>query len=48
VKPELGKAIIFYNIDNNLIVIKESLHGGLEVINGNKWIATKWIHKNIE
>jgi prolyl 4-hydroxylase len=44
VKPEMGKAVIFYNTDNNGLILKNSLHGGVNVINGEKWIANKWIH----
>lgn len=44
VKPELGKGILFYNIDENEDIIDESEHTGTKVIHGNKWIATKWVH----
>ena len=44
VTPELGKGILFYNIDENEKIIDESEHAGTEVITGSKWIATKWIH----
>jgi prolyl 4-hydroxylase len=43
VKPEMGKAAIFYNVDNHGEILPKSLHGGLDVRNGNKWIANKWI-----
>jgi len=46
VKPKKGKAVIFKNIDNNGIIIKQALHGGEPVISGEKWIANKWIHIN--
>lgn len=46
VKPEKGKAILFYNADKNGDVIHESLHGGEPVKNGVKWIANKWIRLN--
>jgi prolyl 4-hydroxylase len=44
VTPELGKGILFYNIDKDERIIVESEHTGTKVINGNKWIATKWVH----
>jgi len=44
VKPQKGKAVIFYNIDSKKQVIDESMHGGNPVTSGTKWIANKWIH----
>lgn len=44
VTPEVGKGILFYNIDENEDIIYESEHTGTDVIEGNKWIATKWVH----
>jgi len=44
VKPETGKAVIFYNVDVDGYVLPKSRHGGLEV-DGEKWIANKWIHR---
>lgn len=43
VKPKKGKAIIFQNLDANLDLIPESLHAGLPISNGIKWIANKWV-----
>lgn len=48
VKPEKGKAILWYNhiVDKNGYidsVDKRSYHGGCDVIKGQKWIATNWI-----
>jgi prolyl 4-hydroxylase len=43
IKPEIGKAAIFYNVDNDGEILPKSLHGGLDVRNGDKWIANKWI-----
>lgn len=43
VKPKKGKAILFYNIDVNLNLIPESIHLGNKIIDGEKWIANKWI-----
>jgi prolyl 4-hydroxylase len=44
VKPEKGKAVIFQNVDKNGVIIKQALHGGQPVIDGEKWIANKWVH----
>ena len=43
VKPEKGKAVLFYNVTPDGDVIDESLHGGNPVLSGEKWIANKWI-----
>lgn len=42
--PKVGKAAIFYNVDKNGKILVKSLHGGLNVSNGEKWIINKWIH----
>jgi prolyl 4-hydroxylase len=44
VVPELGKAVLFYSVNNNGVLLQKSLHGGLPVQSGEKWIANKWIH----
>ena len=43
VTPKRGKAAIFYNVDNDGEILPKSLHGGLDVKNGEKWICNKWI-----
>ena len=43
-KPIAGKAILFWNVDENEKVIPQSLHRGNKVVNGEKWIATVWSH----
>lgn len=55
VKPIKGKAVLFYNVDNNGKPINESMHGGNPVTSGTKYICNKWIRtkkiseiKNIE
>ena len=45
VKPETGKAVIFYNVDDKGHVLPKSMHGGENIVNGEKWIANKWIHR---
>lgn len=43
VSPKRGKAAIFYNVDQEGEILPKSLHGGLDVKNGEKWICNKWI-----
>ena len=43
VRPEKGKVVIFQNVNDNGIIIKQSFHGGEPVKEGEKWIANKWI-----
>ena len=43
VKPQKGKAAIFYSVDQEGELLPKSLHGGLDVRNGEKWICNKWI-----
>ena len=44
IKPVMGKLLVFKNVlrDSNK-VDKRSLHGGLPVIKGEKWIMTSWL-----
>lgn len=44
VKPEKGKAILFWNTDENENIIEKSKHRANPVENGEKWICTKWSH----
>lgn len=44
IKPKKGKGILFYDTDDNQEIIKESMHKGNEIIKGEKWICTKWVH----
>ena len=44
IKPQKGKAIVFYNTDKNGKILEESFHAGLPVSKGTKWITNKWIH----
>lgn len=41
--PEKGKAVLFYNVNENGRPIYESLHGGNPVTKGYKFICNKWI-----
>lgn len=42
VTPEKGKAVLFYNCSPSGETDSSTLHGGAPVIEGEKWIATKW------
>lgn len=42
--PVVGKAILFWNVDENDKILHLSKHRGNQVLGGNKWIATKWSH----
>jgi len=44
IKPEKGKGVLFASTDENQVIYKESMHKGNEVLSGEKWIATKWVH----
>lgn len=44
IKPETGKAILFWNVDDQEKILEKSKHRGNEVKNGEKWICTKWSH----
>ena len=46
IKPKKGNAILFIDTTDDQINIKESMHRGCPVLNGRKWICTKWIHFN--
>ncbi|KAK4258823.1 hypothetical protein QN277_005225 [Acacia crassicarpa] len=43
VKPRQGDGLLFYSLLPNGIIDKNSLHGSCPVIEGQKWVATKWI-----
>lgn len=44
IKPEIGKAILFYSSDDQDKILKDSKHRGCPVLKGEKWIATIWSH----
>ncbi|MEI8301367.1 MAG: 2OG-Fe(II) oxygenase [Chlamydiota bacterium] len=47
IQAKKGKAVVFYNVDNNGNTNPMSLHGGSPVIAGEKWIATIWLRESI-
>jgi prolyl 4-hydroxylase len=44
--PNAGSGILFRNTDAQNRQLRESLHAGLPVTNGEKWIASIWIREN--
>lgn len=44
IKPEAGKAILFWNTDDEENILPKSKHRANPVQNGEKWICTKWSH----
>jgi len=46
-KPEKGKGILFFNLEDDLLGRKElSKHAGLPPTKGEKWMCNKWIRLN--
>ncbi|XP_011030367.1 PREDICTED: probable prolyl 4-hydroxylase 9 [Populus euphratica] len=48
VKPRQGDGLLFYSLFPNGTIDRTSLHGSCPVIEGEKWVATKWIRDQIE
>jgi prolyl 4-hydroxylase len=46
ITPEKGKAVLFYNVDDQGEIDPESLHGGAPVLKGEKWLVTRWLREN--
>ena len=47
IKPEKGKGILFFNLENDLLNRRElSKHAGLPPTKGEKWMCNKWIRLN--
>ncbi|PNH12528.1 putative prolyl 4-hydroxylase [Tetrabaena socialis] len=44
IRPEVGKAGIFWSTDKDNGVVQQSFHGGNPVRGGEKWICNKWVH----
>eukprot|EP01095_Lingulamoeba_sp_RSL-Kostka_P006823 TRINITY_DN2157_c1_g1_i2.p1 TRINITY_DN2157_c1_g1~~TRINITY_DN2157_c1_g1_i2.p1 ORF type:complete len:322 (-),score=79.21 TRINITY_DN2157_c1_g1_i2:106-1071(-) len=45
ITPKKGDALLFHNVHPNATFDKNSLHAGLPVKKGEKWIATRWIRE---
>jgi prolyl 4-hydroxylase len=46
VKPKKGSAIYFKTLLPNGVLLNKSLHQGMPIIRGEKYIVNKWIHLN--
>lgn len=46
ISPKVGRLLIWDNIDSNGNLDYTSLHAGLPVIDGEKWIAIVWVREN--
>jgi hypothetical protein len=44
VKPEKGKAVVFWTLDVQHQIVPQALHGGDPVRSGTKWICNQWVH----
>ena len=44
VVPKLGRAVIWYNLDKNGELDRDTLHQGNPIIKGEKYIITKWFN----
>ncbi|XP_031477677.1 prolyl 4-hydroxylase 1 [Nymphaea colorata] len=45
VKPSRGDAVLFWSMDLDGTSDPKSVHGGCEVLDGEKWSATKWMRQ---
>ena len=45
VKPQAGRAVIFDNLREDGSPDVDSLHAGMPVVRGEKWLATLWIRQ---
>ncbi|KAK7406476.1 hypothetical protein VNO78_08103 [Psophocarpus tetragonolobus] len=43
VRPRMGDGLLFYSLLPNGTIDPTSLHGSCSVVQGEKWVATKWI-----
>ena len=44
IRPEVGKAVLFWDTYQDDSIIEQSMHQGNIVLTGEKWILTKWSH----
>jgi len=47
IRPKRGKAILFWTRNKNLKIYEEALHQGMQVLEGEKYICTKWSHLSL-
>ncbi|KAK7309170.1 hypothetical protein RJT34_05692 [Clitoria ternatea] len=48
VKPRKGDGLLFHSLFPNGTIDPTSLHGSCPVIEGEKWVATKWIRNQVQ
>lgn len=41
--PRAGDAVLFWTVDPDQEINPRALHGGCPIINGTKWVMTKWL-----
>ena len=46
ITPKKGKAVLFYNVDDLGNIDEMSLHAGRPVLEGEKWIITRWLRQD--
>ena len=45
ITPKLGKAVVWCNLGHDNLPDRKTLHAGMPVIKGEKWILTKWFRE---
>lgn len=46
VNPKIGKLVVWKNLNDDLTLNYNSLHAGLPVLSGEKWICIVWVREN--
>lgn len=46
VNPKIGKLVVWKNLNDDLTLNYNSLHTGLPVLSGEKWICIVWVREN--
>lgn len=47
INPEVGKLIVWKNMNEDGTLNRDSIHAGLPVIEGEKWIAVVWVRERV-
>ncbi|MBT9316894.1 2OG-Fe(II) oxygenase [Leptothoe spongobia] len=47
VEPQIGRAVVFHNVDAEGQIDPDSIHAGLPVLEGTKTIATLWLRDKV-
>jgi prolyl 4-hydroxylase len=45
VTPEMGKLVVWKNLNDDMSINLNSLHAGLPVTEGEKWICIIWVRE---